>query len=72
VQLEELKSKERTILQLQQQLNLQTGRAQVHRERLLQSQNELRPHKVSAPIANAELQGVQHTLSRREEASWEI
>jgi hypothetical protein len=49
VQLSELKSRERTILQLERQLNLQTGRVQEQREWLPERRNEAHDHDVSPP-----------------------
>lgn len=48
----ELKSKERTILQLERQLNLQTGRVQEQRERLLERQHEAHPRECECSEVN--------------------
>jgi hypothetical protein len=51
MQLGELKSKERTILQLERQLNLQTGRVQEERERLLERQHDAHSREVRLPLS---------------------
>jgi hypothetical protein len=66
MQLGELKSRERTILQLERQLNLQTGRVQEQRERLLERQHEAHPRDVSLPLStvlkNAAISQCRHEL----------
>ncbi|KDR19583.1 hypothetical protein L798_06381 [Zootermopsis nevadensis] len=48
--LEELKSKQRTILQLERQVNLLTGRMQKHQEQLVECQHDPRPREVRTPV----------------------
>ncbi|XP_021919647.1 myosin-8 isoform X3 [Zootermopsis nevadensis] len=50
--LEELKSKQRTILQLERQVNLLTGRMQKHQEQLVECQHDPRPRECEYPEVN--------------------